>query len=94
MALNQTQTNAVMNAISSAKYLIEKLKPLLDELDNVYNTSGGLSSTIQQGDLDGIAAFNGMTVQNLADGMYALTNTLRSGIATANTALLNLAVHG
>jgi hypothetical protein len=83
--------NTVSRSINAAKYLVETLKPVLDELNVVYDSSGGLKSTIQQSDLDSVSSFSGLTKQQLDDGLYQLTAILRTDLANGYTALAQLA---
>jgi hypothetical protein len=91
MSLSPMAQNVVSRSAQAAKYLVEQLKPLLDELDVLYNSAGGLKSTISQGDLDSIASFSGLTKQQLDDALYALTSTLKSDLSAAYTQLAQLA---
>lgn len=94
MALNSVQLNSISNACKTAKQLIEQIKPVLDEIDSVYNSAEGLASTITQAELDAVASFSGLTTQQLADLMYALTATIKGNITTAYSPLLVGAVRG
>lgn len=94
MALSALGQNTVSRGINAAKYLIEVLKPVLDELNIVYDASGGLKSTIVQSDLDGIASFSGLTKQELDDALYSLTTTIRTDLTNSYTQLAKLAARG
>lgn len=91
MSLSALGQNTVTRGINAAKYLIEVLKPVLDELNIIYDASGGLKSTIVQSDLDGIASFSGLTKAQLDDGMFALTSTIKTGLTNAYSQLAQLA---
>jgi hypothetical protein len=91
MALNAMAQNAISRAMNGSKTLIEQLKPILDELDVVYNAQGGLKDTITQADLDAIPSYSGLTKQQLDDGMFVLTATLKNDIAAAYSQLTQLA---
>jgi hypothetical protein len=91
VALSPLGQNTVSRAITAAKYLLETLKPILDELNVTYDSQGGLKSTIGQADLDGITSFSGLTKAQLDDGMYVLTATLRGDLANGYSALVQLA---
>ena len=93
MAITILEQNTVTNSSKAAKLVLEQLKPVLDSLDTLYNAGGGvgLKDTITQGDLDSIPSFSGLTKQQLDDGMFALTGTIKSAIVAAYTALAELA---
>lgn len=88
------EQNTVSRAMSAAKTLIETIKPILDELDAIYNSAGGAGGTITQAGLDSIASFSGLTKAQLDDGMYALTATIRGNLVTAYSQLAQLAARG
>jgi hypothetical protein len=83
--------NTVSRGINAAKYLVETLKPILDELNVIYDSQGGLKSTIQQSDLDSVASFSGLTKTQLDDAFYVLTATIRTDLANGLTQLAQLA---
>jgi hypothetical protein len=91
LALNALGQNTVSRGINAAKYLVEQLKPILDELNIIYDSQDGLKSTIQQSDLDGIPSFSGLTKQQLDDGMYVLTATIRTDLSNGYSQLAQLA---
>lgn len=88
--LTALEQNTVSRAMQNSKILIEQIKPILDELNTIYNSSGGLSTTITQGNLDLVPSFSGLTKTQLDDGMYALTATLRGDLSTAYAQLSQL----
>lgn len=85
------EINTVSKAMQQSKILLDQIKPVLDQLDVIYNSSGGAGSTITQNGLDAILSFSGLTKQQLDDAMYVLTTTLRPNIANAFTQLAQLA---
>lgn len=91
MSLTALEQNTISRSINAAKYLVEVLKPVLDELNVIYDSSGGLKTTITQGNMDTVASFSGLTKGQLDDGMYALTATIRGDLVNAYTQLAQLA---
>jgi hypothetical protein len=91
VALTPLGQDTISRAMQQAKVLLEQLKPILDELDVVYNSSGGLHDTIVQGDLDAIPSYSGLTKTQLDDGMFVLTSTIKGEINTAYSQLAELA---
>lgn len=94
MSISILEQNTVQTAANLARKLVEQIKPLLDELDVIYNSAGGVSSTLTQASLDGVAAFSGITKAQVDDGLFALTSTLKGDIATAYSQLAKLAARG
>lgn len=93
MPITQLESNVVSRAIAAARLLVE-LKGDLDRLDVDYNGAVGVAASLTQADLDGVPSFSGLTTQNVADGFYALTSTVRTAIANAFAALEQLAARG
>lgn len=91
MALNALEQNTVSKGMAAAKMVIEQLYPVLKELNIIYDSQGGVKTTIDQAGLDGVASFSGLTKQQLDDGMFALTATLRGDIENAFAQLAELA---
>lgn len=94
MALTALESNTVSKGLAAAKYIIETLKPVLDELNIIYDSTGGAKTTITQGNLDLVPSFSNLTKTQLDDGMYVLTTTLKTDIASAYTQLAQLAARG
>ena len=91
MALSALEQNTISRAIQAAKYLVEQLKPILDELNVIYDADGGAKSTITQQGLDAVASFSGLTKAQLDDGFYVLTATLRGDLVNGYSQLAQLA---
>lgn len=91
MAISPLEQDTVSRGIKAAGLVIRQLKPLLDELNVVYDAAGGVKDTLTQQELDEIARFSGITKQQVDDGMFALTSTLKTAITNAYTQLTTLA---
>ena len=91
MALTNMEKDAVTEGAQTAKKIIREIKPMMDSLNIIYDREGGLKSTITQEDLDSVSSWSGLTKQQLDDGMYAVTTTLRTAIINAYSALAELA---
>ena len=94
MALTTLAAAEITQAIQASRKLLRDLKPIMDELNALYNAVGGLSSTITQADLDAATYLSGLTKAQLDDGMNTLTNTVRTAIANGYTGLAELAARG
>ena len=91
MALTTLEQNTISIGCKQAKLLIEQVKPILDGLNAIFDADGGVKSTVTQQNLDAAAFLSGLTVQQLNDGFYALTTTIKGDLNTAITQLAQLA---
>ncbi len=94
MAISTLEQNTVTQGLRTAKLVIEKLAPVLNELNVIYDAGGGVKETLTQPELDSVAAFGGITKAQLDDGMFALTSTLKNDITNAYAQLTQLAARG
>ncbi len=91
MALTILEQNTINRGLAAAKLLLEQLRPILDELNVIYDGTGGVKSTITQQNLDSAAYLSGLTVAQLNDGFFVLTATVRADLDNGLTALSQLA---
>ncbi len=91
MSLTTLEKNTVNRGCIQAKILIEQVKPLLDEMNAIYDSAGGVKTTITQEDLDAESSLSGLTKAQLDDGMFVLTSTLKGDLANGLTQLAQLA---
>jgi hypothetical protein len=91
MAITKLEQDTVSRSMQAARLTLDQLKPAIDSLSSLYDSAGGLKTTITQADLDGVPSFSGLTKQQLDDGMYALTTVLKPAIDNAYAALSQLA---
>jgi hypothetical protein len=91
VALTTVEANKIHEGAQAAQLVVDQLKPVLDRLNILYDSEGGLKTTITQENMDELPSLSGMTKQQLDAGMYALTGTLRTKIDEAYTALVELA---
>lgn len=91
MAISALEKDTVSNGMNAAKLVINDLKPLLDKLQILYDSAGGVKTTLTQGEIDSVSSWSELTKTQLDDGMYALTNTLKTAIDSTYTALAQLA---
>jgi hypothetical protein len=94
MPLNQLAQTTILRGIQSARKVLEELKPVIDGINIVYDSQGGLKDTITQQDLDDLSSLSGLTKAQLDDAMYVLTAVLRSDIANSYSQLAHLAARG
>lgn len=91
MSLTVLEKAIIGESFGVAKRLLDETLPVLERLNTMYNSGGGLSSTITQGELDEVPGYSGITKQQLDDGLYALTSSVRSALNTAFDQLTQLA---
>ncbi len=92
--LSTLEVTTIANGIAAAKQLVGVLKPILDQLNIVYDGTGGVKSTVDQAKLDSASNLSGLTKQQLDDGMFALTSVIKGDLATSFTQLTILASRG
>lgn len=88
--LTQLEKQTVLRGLYAAKKVLDDLRPIIDALNVVYDSVGGAKTTITQQNLDLEPAFSSLTKQQLDDGMFVLTSTLRTAIANGFTQLAQL----
>ena len=91
MPLSQLEHDTLAKAFAVSKTLLLDLQPKLAGLDSIYNSAGGVATTLTQAELDEIPALSGLTLAQVNDGLYALTAVILPGIQTAYPALAQLA---
>lgn len=91
MPMSQLERDTLSKSFAVAKTLLLDLQPKLAGLDQIYNSAGGVASTLTQAKLDEVAELSGLTVAQVTDGLYALTAVILPGIQTAYPALAQLA---
>lgn len=89
--LSALEVNTITRGLNAARKALEEVKPVLDGLDVIYNSAGGAKDTITQQNLDADTVLSGLTKQQLDDGMFALTSSLKTAIANAYAQLAQLA---
>lgn len=91
MAISTLEYDTVNNACATCQALLADLEPKLSQLQQIFDSEGGVKSTLTQEDLDGVAAFSGLTVAQVTDGLYVLTALLLPSIQEGTPALTQLA---
>lgn len=91
MALTILEQNTINQGCRQAKKLIEEIKPIIDELNAIYDSGGGVKSTVTQNNLDAAPFLSGLTKAQLDDGMFALTATIKAALGDGLTQLAQLA---
>lgn len=91
MPLNQLELDTISRGCQAAKKVLDEVKPVLDQLNVIYDSAGGVKSTVSQADLNEFPQFSGLTEGQLDDGFFVLTATLREALANGFTQLAHLA---
>lgn len=91
MALTPLELNTISRLAQLAKDFIERYKPLLNELNVIYDSVGGVKSTITQQNMDLVPALSGLTKQQLDDAAFVLTATIRTDLDNGISQLAQLA---
>lgn len=94
MAFTKLESDTVSEGCQLARKLLHDIKPVLDRLNILYDSAGGLKETITQEDLDSVPSFSDLTKAQLDDGMFVLTATLRTALTDGLTQLAHIAARG
>jgi hypothetical protein len=89
--MNSLELNTVSRAFVVAKKILDEVKPAIDSLNVIYDSQGGVKSSVTQEELDAIASFSGITKAQLDDGLYALTAGIKGVVDGAFSQLSQLA---
>jgi glutaredoxin 2 len=78
VALTPAQLKWIGIAANVSNNLLQNVNPDLVEINNLFNSEGGWSSTIQQGDLDLYPQLSGLTTAQLANALSVLDDVMSS----------------
>jgi hypothetical protein len=90
MPLSQLERDVIAKGCATCKQVLLDLQPKIAAMNEIYNATGGASSTITQGELDEEAALSGLTKAQLDDALFALTSGILPAIVAGYTALAQL----
>ena len=90
MAVTQLEKDTLSRSFAVAKQLLADIEPKLKSINEIYASSGGVGTTLDQADLDSLPELSGLTVAQVADGEYAMAQAL-SAITAGYSALSQLA---
>jgi hypothetical protein len=91
VSLSTLEFDALNAGFAACKMIIATLQPQLAHLQQVYDSAGGVKDTLEQGDLDSMPVFSGLTKAQADDGFYALTTVLLPAITQSYGALSQMA---
>ena len=91
MALSALEHDFLAKLFAVSKTVLQDLQPRLAALNELYNAAGiGISTTLEQSDLDTLPELSGLTVAQISDATYALTAVVLPGINNASPALIQV----
>ena len=92
MALSSLERDFLSRLFAVSKTVLQDLQPKLASLNELYNAAGiGVSTTLDQAELDEVPELSGLTTQQVSDATYALTAVVLPGISNAYPALAQVA---
>jgi len=91
MPLSTLERDTIARACGVAKQLLYDLQPKLAVLTHIYDSAGGLKTTVTQAELDEAVELSGLTKAQLDDGLYVLTELVGPALSTGYAALAQLA---
>ena len=87
MPLSQLENDTLAKAFAISKQILLDLHPKLANLNELYNSVGGVSSTLTQAELDELPTLSGLQKTTVDDALFAmagLTTTITSAFAALN----------
>lgn len=91
MPMTVLESDVLNAACATCKMILQQVQPQLASLQQLYDSAGGVGSTLTQEELDANAALSGLTKQSVDDALYVLTTVLLPGIEAGLAALNALA---
>ena len=91
MSMTTLEYDTLTTAFTIAKTLLTDLQPRLGQLQQIYDSAGGVKDTLTQEEMDAIPTLSGLTKAQADDGLYALTTVLLPALEASYTALTHLA---
>jgi hypothetical protein len=82
MALTTLEQDTLAKSFAVAKTLLNDLQPKLQGLNEIYNSAGGVKTTLEQADLDALAELSGLTVAQVDAGLNAMTVVILPAITS------------
>jgi hypothetical protein len=91
MPISTLEHDTLAKLFAICKSVQADLQPKLSQLDSIYNSAGGVTSTLTQAELDELPELSGLTKQTVDDGVFALTSGVLPALVNATAALSQLA---
>lgn len=91
MSISALEYDTLQKGFAICAGLLTDLQPKLAAMQQVFDSEGGVQDTLTQVEMDEVAAFSGLTIQQVTDGMYVLTTLLLPAINQGYPSLSQLA---
>ena len=91
MPMSQLESDSIAKSCAVAKQLLFDLQPKLEGLRAIYDSEGGVKTTLTQEEMDENAALSGLTKTQLDDALFAMTGAILTGIENAYSAIAQIA---
>ena len=91
MPLSQLEHDLLARSFAVCKSLLNDVQPKLASLNEIYNSVGGVSSTLTQAELDELPVLSGLQKQTVDDALSALSVQILAGITNAFAAISQMA---
>lgn len=91
MPVNTLERDTLAKSFAVCKTLLLDLQPKLAGLAQIYDSEGGVKTTLEQAELDELVELSGLTKTQMDDGMYVLTALILPAIQQGYPALSQLA---
>lgn len=91
MALSVLERDTLARACAVAKQTLLDLQPKVTGLREIYDSAGGVKTTLTQADLDAEEALSGITKAEVDDAMFVLTGGVLPAIEAGLSSLSKLA---
>ena len=90
MPMSTLERDTLAKSFAASKTLLLDLQPKLSGLREIYDSAGGVKTTLTQAEMDEEAALSGLTKAQADDGLYALTAVILPAIEQTYAALAQL----
>jgi hypothetical protein len=82
MPITALEKDTLARSFAVSKTLLNDLQPKLQGLNEIFNSEGGVKTTLEQADLDELAELSGLTVEQVSAGLNALTVVILPAISS------------
>jgi hypothetical protein len=89
--MSTLERDTLAKSFAVCKQLLLDVQPKLAGLAQIYDSAGGVKTTLTQEELDEVAELSGLTKTQVDDGLYVLTTLLLPAIQQGYPALAQLA---
>lgn len=87
MPMTTLEQDTISKTFAVAKKLLLDLQPQLASLRELYDSAGGVKTTLTQEEMDEVPALSGLTKAQLDDALFAMTSGILPAIEAGFPAL-------